>query len=121
MLPMLNQEKNALIKKKALYALSALVRGNLHAQNELVKLNGIQSIINVIKDKSLPTAIHIKAIDLLFGLIEEQTEMMNRQKESREVDVHERLVFFFLLPFIQNHVNFFLSVICIVMWKGSSV
>lgn len=83
---MLHQEKKPLTKKKALFALSAAVRQNNDAQGSLVKMNGIESIIAVVRDDSIATSIHVKAIDLLFDLIEEENERTKKNREKDNVD-----------------------------------
>lgn len=82
LLQMLHTEKKPLTKKKAIYALSALIRQNPVAIEELVKFSGVESILNIVQDKSLTTAIHVKALDFLFDLIEEQFVVSKKLKDG---------------------------------------
>lgn len=88
LLQMLYDGKLMLTKKKGLYALSAVVRGNRGAQKELVKLNGLERILHVIKDES-NTPLKVKAVTLLFDLIVEQNEVLQTLVEKGEKKANE--------------------------------
>ena len=74
---MLLQEKQRLTKKKGLYALSAVIRGNTAAQQEFVNLNGLQEILSIIKGAE-NGSLRVKAVTLLFDLMVEQNEVMEK-------------------------------------------
>ena len=81
LLRMLVFGKEKLTKKKGIYGLSAVIRGNSKAQQEFVKLNGLQQILNVIKNDEFDS-LRVKAVTLLFDLIVEQNEVMEKLAEE---------------------------------------
>ena len=80
-LQMLNNDRLALTRKKGLYALSAVVRGNHKAQANMMKLNGLGNVLRIVKD-STAGLLRVKAITLLFDLIVEQNEAMEKLIEN---------------------------------------
>ena len=73
--------KEKLTKKKGIYGLSAVIRGNSKAQQEFVKLNNLQQILNVIRIDEFGS-LRVKAVTLLFDLIVEQNEVMEKLAEE---------------------------------------
>lgn len=78
---MLDLNKLTLTQKKGLYAVSAVIRGNHHVQSEFVKYGGLAAILNMIKNGESNT-IKVKAVTLMYDLIVEQNEVLQRMFES---------------------------------------
>ncbi|XP_057307365.1 nucleotide exchange factor SIL1-like [Hydractinia symbiolongicarpus] len=68
LLRMLYPYQTPLIRKKGIYALSALVRGNYEGQKELVKLQGIKDLFVIARDVKAGS-LRVKAVVLLHDLI----------------------------------------------------
>ena len=91
---MLKPEKLAYTKKKALFALSALLRGNSAAQKELIKYNGLKEILDIAKDNEAGN-LKVKAIVLLYDLIVDQNEAMQSLIEKGKKKSGDRYNVFF--------------------------
>lgn len=68
LLRMLYPYQTPLVRKKGIYALSALVRGNYEGQKELVKLQGIKDLFVIARDVKAGS-LRVKAVVLLHDLI----------------------------------------------------
>ena len=67
-------------RKKALFALSAVVRGNSNVLKTLIELGGLKVILNIAKDHEAGT-LRVKAVSLLYDLIVEQQEAIYSSKK----------------------------------------
>ena len=74
---MLDLSKEKLTQKKGLYAVSAAIRGNHAVQEEFVKLGGLSAVLRIIK-QSHSNTIKVKAVTLVYDLIVEQNEVMQK-------------------------------------------
>ncbi|XP_066930313.1 nucleotide exchange factor SIL1-like [Clytia hemisphaerica] len=77
LIPMLDLAKEKLTQKKGLYAVSAVIRGNHQIQNEFVKYGGLGSVLRIIKE-SESNALKVKAVTMMYDLIVEQNEIMQK-------------------------------------------
>lgn len=85
---MLDLSKEKLTQKKGLYAVSAAIRGNHAVQGDFVKLGGLSAVLRIIK-QSHSNAIKVKAVTLLYDLIVEQNEIMQKLVNTGKKAVEE--------------------------------
>ena len=78
---MLDFTKLKLTQKKGLYAVSAVIRGNQHVQSEFVKYGGLGAVLKLMK-LGESNAIKVKAVTLMYDLIVEQNEVLQRMVET---------------------------------------
>lgn len=86
---MFDLTKQTLTQKKGLYAVSAVIRGNHNVQSEFVKVGGLKAILRIIK-QSASNPIKVKAVTLLYDLIVEQNEVMQKLVESGKKKTNEK-------------------------------
>lgn len=86
---MLDLTKQTLTQKKGLYAVSAVIRGNHNIQSEFVKVGGLKAILRIIK-QSDSNPIKVKAVTLLYDLIVEQNEVMQKLIDSGKKKANEK-------------------------------
>ena len=94
---MLDLKKKILTQKKGLYAVSAAIRGNHNIQSEFVKLGGLKAVLRVIKH-STSNPIKVKAVTLLYDLIVEQNEIMQKLIDSGKKKPNEKYVNILSVP-----------------------
>lgn len=86
---MLGTGKIALTQKKGLYAISAVLRGDHHVQSKFVELGGLQSILRIVKESQL-NSLKVKAVTLLYDLIVEQNEVLQKMVEAGKMQPSDR-------------------------------
>jgi len=75
-LRLLGRNENS-VKKKALFALSSLLRGCQEAQQKLLQLRGTSLLHGLMANSAESAPLRLKALDILFILIDEQGESPN--------------------------------------------
>jgi len=89
LLRLLSKDHVFLVRKKAFYALSALVRNHAEAQKEFVAQRGLEIVDQILEDKEAGK-LRIKAMTLLYDLIVEQQGLIeemikkNKKKEGQQ-------------------------------------
>ncbi|XP_053574524.1 nucleotide exchange factor SIL1 isoform X2 [Bombina bombina] len=86
LLVVLAMDNEPSVKKKALFALSALLRQFPYAQQQFLKLGGLQILKNVFKGKNAEM-LYVRVITLMYDMIMEK--MLN--KESNITQKNERI------------------------------
>ncbi|XP_034634390.1 nucleotide exchange factor SIL1 [Trachemys scripta elegans] len=76
------------VKKKALFALSSMLRHFPYAQLQFLKLGGLQVLRNLFKEKGMET-LYIRVVTLLYDLIVEK--MLLEDSENKEDQLEEKV------------------------------
>uniref|UniRef100_A0A8D0LD56 Nucleotide exchange factor SIL1 n=1 Tax=Sphenodon punctatus TaxID=8508 RepID=A0A8D0LD56_SPHPU len=84
LLVVLATEQSLAVKKKALFALSSMLRHFPYAQQQFLKLGGLQVLRNLFKEKGMET-LHVRVVTLLYDLIVEKMLLL---EDSRNDDDH---------------------------------
>ncbi|GAB1599501.1 nucleotide exchange factor SIL1-like [Argonauta hians] len=88
LLPMISTEPSLVVRKKCVYALSVLLRHNLHAQHHFLALGGLTAVGQLFSE-SKTAAIQVKIVTLLSDLLAEK-EMLQSQSVGGSAKDKER-------------------------------
>ena len=85
------------MRRKALFAISSLIRLFFKGQQQFLKLNGLETFIKLF-DESGTGSLRIKVITLMTDLLQEQIDFVTEQfkkngKAAKPGTVAQRLVF----------------------------
>ncbi|XP_030314853.1 nucleotide exchange factor SIL1 [Calypte anna] len=78
LLVILATEQPLAVKKKALFALSSMLRHFPYAQQQFLKLGGLQVLRSLFRQKGMDT-LHVRVVTLLYDLIMEKMLLENSQ------------------------------------------
>ncbi|XP_043376262.1 nucleotide exchange factor SIL1 isoform X2 [Dermochelys coriacea] len=88
LLVILATEQPLAVKKKALFALSSMLRHFPYAQLQFLKLGGLQVLRNLFKEKGMES-LYIRVVTLLYDLILEK--MLLEDSENKEDQMKEKV------------------------------
>ena len=91
LLRLISYSSDKQVKKKALYALSALIRSHSKAQIAFLKLEGLSHLLDLLKDKSAGQ-LRIKVMTLISDLLVEQNDVKQRMVKSGKLKPEDRYV-----------------------------
>ncbi|KAK3095048.1 hypothetical protein FSP39_009660 [Pinctada imbricata] len=79
----LSTDANGDVRKKALYAISSLIRHFPYAQKKFLEFGGFSALKSVFVD-NLPMAVKIRVVTLLNDLLQEQIHVINQRSTNSE-------------------------------------
>ncbi|XP_009904567.2 nucleotide exchange factor SIL1 [Dryobates pubescens] len=82
LLVILATEQPLAVKKKALFALSSMLRHFPYAQQQFLKLGGLQVLRSLFRQKGMET-LHVRVVTLLYDLIVEKLLLEDSQQEDQ--------------------------------------
>ncbi|NXF85168.1 SIL1 factor, partial [Eubucco bourcierii] len=89
LLVILATEQPLPVKKKALFALSSMLRHFPYAQQQFLKLGGLQVLRSLFRQKGMET-LHVRVVTLLYDLIVEKLLLEgSQQEEHTEEKIHQ--------------------------------
>ncbi|XP_074865764.1 nucleotide exchange factor SIL1 [Carettochelys insculpta] len=88
LLVILATEQPLAVKKKALFALSSMLRHFPYAQLQFLKLGGLQALRSLFKEKGMET-LYVRVVTLLYDLIVEK--MLLEEFQNKEDQMEERI------------------------------
>uniref|UniRef100_A0A8C3J374 Nucleotide exchange factor SIL1 n=1 Tax=Calidris pygmaea TaxID=425635 RepID=A0A8C3J374_9CHAR len=71
------------VKKKALFALSSMLRHFPYAQQQFLKLGGLQVLRSLFRQKGMET-LYVRVVTLLYDLIMEKEELLSCEDQPEE-------------------------------------
>ncbi|XP_058036439.1 nucleotide exchange factor SIL1 [Ahaetulla prasina] len=86
LLVILATDQSLAVKKKALFALSSMLRHFPYAQQQFLKLGGLQVLRNLCTEKGMEI-LYIRTVTLLYDLVVEKQLLKNRDDEE---EAHEK-------------------------------
>ena len=100
LLRLLSKHEPMAVRKKAMYALSSLIRLFLVGQKEFLKLNGLEMFVRLFNEANTEPLV-IKAITLMTDILTEQieyvTSLLRRQGQDVSGDISGRYGLCFFL------------------------
>ncbi|XP_059589426.1 nucleotide exchange factor SIL1 isoform X2 [Alligator mississippiensis] len=85
LLVILATEQPLAVKKKALFALSSMLRHFPYAQQQFLKLGGLQVLRNLFKEKGME-ALYVRVVTLLYDLIMEKMLLEGAQNNEDQME-----------------------------------
>ncbi|XP_019362097.1 PREDICTED: nucleotide exchange factor SIL1 isoform X1 [Gavialis gangeticus] len=85
LLVILATEQPLTVKKKALFALSSMLRHFPYAQQQFLKLGGLQVLRNLFKEKGME-ALYVRVVTLLYDLIMEKMLLEGAQNNEDQME-----------------------------------
>ncbi|KAM6466952.1 nucleotide exchange factor SIL1 isoform 2-T2 [Liasis olivaceus] len=91
LLVILATDQSLAVKKKALFALSSMLRHFPYAQQQFLKLGGLQVLRNLCTEKGMEI-LYIRTVTLLYDLIVEKESLLQQllKNNGDEDEVHEK-------------------------------
>ena len=100
LLRLLSKHEPMAVRKKAMYALSSLIRLFLVGQKEFLKLNGLEMFVKLFNEANTEPLV-IKAITLMTDILTEQieyvTSLLRKQGQDVSGDISGRYGLYFFL------------------------
>nr|XP_056712398.1 nucleotide exchange factor SIL1 [Euleptes europaea] len=87
LLVVLATDQSLVVKKKALFALSSMLRNFPYAQQQFLRLGGLQILRDLCTEKGMET-LHVRIVTLLYDLIIEK--LLLKESEGQDDHMEER-------------------------------
>ncbi|KAM6122997.1 nucleotide exchange factor SIL1 [Phoenicopterus ruber ruber] len=85
LLVILATEQPLAVKKKALFALSSMLRHFPYAQQQFLKLGGLQVLRSLFRQKGMET-LHVRVVTLLYDLIVEKMLLLEDSQHGEQIE-----------------------------------
>uniref|UniRef100_A0A8U7N6S8 Nucleotide exchange factor SIL1 n=1 Tax=Corvus moneduloides TaxID=1196302 RepID=A0A8U7N6S8_CORMO len=88
LLVILATEQPLAVRKKALFALSSMLRHFPYAQQQFLKLGGLQVLRSLFRQKGMET-LHVRVVTLLYDLIMEKVRVEDEEEPQMEEKIQQ--------------------------------